>query len=772
MRLLTRILAGLVLALLIAVAGGWLWLRTSLPQVDGTVKLPGLAAPVEVTRDVYGVPHIRARSDRDAFFALGFVHAQDRLWQMDFQRRFAAGRLSEVVGARALASDRMMRTLGIYRLAEGTVARLSPEVRSAVDAYAAGVNAYIAQHRGAWPLEFYLLRYRPEPWKAADSLVWGRMMGLFLSRNWHEEALRAVLAKRLSAAQLDLLFPPYPEDAPTTLARLLSIGDPAFGSASNAWVLSGAHTGSGKPLLANDPHLRFRLPGIWYLARIDAPDFAFSGATVAGVPFPVLGHNDRIAWGFTSAESDVQDLFVERVDPKAPGRYLTPGGSEPFATRTENIAVRDATDATITIRATRHGPVISGLEPAIGWLAGPGEVIALDTPTLDPDDRTPEALYRLARAQDWNAFRNALRDWQSPHENIFYADVGGRIGYIAPAKLPVRKAGDGSVPSPGWDGSHDWTGFVPFDELPQTVDPPGGILFNANNPAGPPARADAYGRGITTGWRARRIQALLSRPRRFSTASMTAIQMDALSLGARALLPLMLPARPTTPLGQNALALMRGWDGTMDRDRPQPLIYAAWLRALDRLIFADELGDDYAAWSDLHTTQVIAVLTRENAWCDDVTTPVKETCADRLAAALDGAAAELAARYGGDPAAWRWGAAHRVRFDHPVLGHVPLIGSLFDVELAVDGADDTINRGRTDIADPRRPYASIHGAGYRGVYDLAALDQSRFIVVPGQSGNPLSRHYADLTQMWRDGRFLTIGPDAGPDAQRLMLAPP
>jgi penicillin amidase len=768
-----RFLTGFLVVLLIAAAGLWLWLRSSLPQLDGTLTLAGLSAPVEVTRDRYGVPQIRAQSDHDAFFALGFVHAQDRLWQMDFQRRFTAGRLSEVVGPRALASDRMMRTLGLYRLAEGTVKRLSPGARAAVEAYAAGVNAYIAQHRGAWPPEFYLLCYRPERWTPADSLVWGRMMGLFLSRNWHEEALRAVLAKRLSAAQLELLFPPYPSDAPTTLARLLGIGAPAFGEASDEWVLSGVHTASGKPLLANDPHLRLRMPGIWYLARIDTPDFSFAGATVAGVPFPILGHNRRIAWGFTSAESDVQDLFVERVDPKDPGRYLTPGGSATFETRAERIKVRGAPDDTITIRATRHGPVISDLAgTSVEGIAGPGEVIALQTPTLAPDDHTADALYHVAWAQNWREFRDALRLWDSPQQNVVYADVDGRIGYVAPARLPIRKSGNGSLPSPGWDGSHDWTGFVPFDDLPQAVDPARGVLFNANNPAGPPGRAEAYGGVASMGWRARRIQQLLSGSRHFTPADMTAMQMDTVSLSARALLPLLLPARPATALGQKALSLMRGWDGTMDHSRPQPLIYTAWLRALVRLIFADELGDAYPSWARLHATQVIAVLTRHQAWCDDVRTRAKESCAERLAAALDQAAGELAARYGDDPAAWRWGAAHQALFDHPVLGRIPVIGPLFDVDLPVGGGADTLNRGLSDIEDPRRPYASIHGAGYRGVYDLAALDRSRFVVTPGQSGNPFSPHYADLAELWRAGGFLTIAPDAGAGADRLILSPP
>lgn len=771
MRILVRVLGGLLLILAVAAGGAFLWLRTSLPQTTGATALAGIDAPIEILRDSHGVPRIRARSERDAFFALGFVHAQDRLWQMDFQRRVAAGRLSEVLGPRSLPGDKSIRTLGIYRLAEDSLARLSPPVRAALDAYTAGVNAYIDTHAGAWPIEFYVLRYRPERWRPADSLVWGRMMALFLSRNWREEALRAGLAKRLSERQLDVLFPPYPADAPTTLADLLDLADPSFGSASNAWAVAGAHSASGKPLLANDPHLRFGTPGQWYLARIEAPGFSFAGATVAGVPFPILGHNGHVAWGLTSAESDVQDLFVERSDPGDPGRYLVPGGTQPFAVREETIAVRGDAPVTIRIRATRHGPVISDLDPRLAQLAGSGEVISLAATALDPDDRTPEALYRLGRARDWTSFREALKDWHAPHQNIFYVDASGRIGYIAPARLPVRKAGNGALPSPGWDGSHDWTGWIPFDQLPQAVDPPRGFFANANNPTGPRENGEATGRNVTPGWRAQRLEALLAGRDRHTRDSMTAIQMDALSLGAQALLPLMLPARPATPLGQSALARLQGWDGLMDRDRPQPLIYTAWLRALVRLIFADELGAAFAAWSDLRTLSIRTVLTREPAWCDDVTTPAKEDCPDRLALALDQAAAELAERYGDDPSAWRWGVAHEARFDHSVLGRIPVIGGLFNTVLPVDGADDTLHRGRSNVDDPRKPYASIHGAGYRGVYDLAKLDDSRFTATPGQSGNPLSPHYGDLARIWRDGRFLSLRADIDGETRRLLLTP-
>jgi len=748
--------------------GGFLWLRGSLPQTDGTIALAGPRGPIEIARDRHGVPTIRAGSEHDAFFALGFVHAQDRLWQMDFLRRLGAGRLSEVLGEPTLRSDKLMRTLGLHRLAERQLAALKPETRAAIDAYTAGVNGFLARHQGAWPVEFYLLRYRPEPWRAADSLIWGRLMAVFLSRNAREEALAARIVKRLGAEALDILLPPYPAEAPRSLAGLAN--PLALGAASNAWTVSGAHTESGKPLLANDPHLRLRIPGLWYLARIETHDRLMAGATVPGVPFHILGHNGHIAWGLTSAETDVEDLFIERIDPRDPGRYLAPGGARRFLTRKETVRVRGGGAAVIEVRATRHGPVTSDIDPALAELAGAGHVIALASPAFLPDANGPDALYALSRARDWTQFRAALADWSLPHLNFTYADRTGSIGLAAPARIPVRRSGDGRLPVPGWTGAHDWTGYIPRDELPVARDPAKGWIVNANNPTPKTDNPHWLGRNRSAGYRARRAEMLLRARARHDPASMTAMQMDTVSLMARDLLPLLSRARPDTETGRKALALMQGWDGRMAADRPQPLIFMEWFSRLQRRLFADELGPLYDSWGGLHPLSVEAALRRLPRWCDDTVTPAPETCDGRIAAALDDAAGALAARHGRDPAGWRWGAAHRARLDHPVMGRIPVIGGLFNRRVQVDGGAATLNRGLMRLDDPDRPFDSVHGAGFRAVYDLADLDASRFVIATGQSGNVLSPHYDDFVARWRTGGFVSLGARPA-EATRLRLVP-
>ena len=632
-----RVALWLMILLLVVSTGGWLWLRSSLPRTEGEISLLGIKQAVEIKRDRYGIPHIRAKTERDAYFALGFVHAQDRLWQMDFQRRLGAGRLSEVIGPPTLPTDRYMRTLGLHRLAKISAARLSPKTRAAVDAYTAGVNAYLESRNGAWPIEFYLLRYRPEPWTPADSLVWGKIMGIFLSRDWREEALRARIKEKLGGRDLTTLFPDYPGDGPRTLASIWpGIQNPlAVASASNAWVLSGNRTVSGKPLLANDPHLRFRTPGIWYLARIETPELSLTGATVPGVPFMLLGHNQKIAWGITSAESDVQDLFIEKLEPSDPTWYRTPEGARPFITQTETIRVRGQGDVTLRIRRTRHGPVLSDMSPELKALAPAGNVIALATPALREDDRGSEALYKLNHARNWPQFQDALRDWHSPHVNFTYADTEGNIGFFAPARLPLRRAGDGRLPAPGSSGSHDWVGTIPYDDLPKAFNPRRGWIANANNP---PSRASqTAGRPRTPGYRARRIASMITAKPRHDIASMTNMQRDNLSLAARDLLPLLLRTRPKTERAARAHALLRGWDGTMARSIPQPLIFTAWLKALNRRLFADELGTLFAVYHGLRPLSTKSALTRDKYWCDDRTTALPESCDDQVSLALQDA---------------------------------------------------------------------------------------------------------------------------------------
>src|SRR3954451_9654393 len=369
------VLAGFLILLVLILGGGYAYLRSSLPRIEGNITVQGITAPVTIARDADGVPLITASNDADAAFGLGFAHAQDRLFQMETMRRYGTGRLAEIFGAQVVGIDTQMRILGLYRLAEAAFSHLSAPMRRTLEAYAAGVNAFLATHRGALPPEFQLLRLTPEPWRPADSLVWGKMMDLELTGNYRGELLRARLARSLSPEQLAFLYPQYPKDAPTTLAELARIYrtlplDPLYAGlapeigptyASNNWVVDGAHSVSGKPLLANDPHLGFSAPGVWYLARLKTPEREVAGGTAPGVPFVLIGHNDRIAWGFTTTASDVADLFIEKLDPNDPGRYLTPEGTEPFATRQETITVRDAAPVTLTIRSTRHGPVLSDM---------------------------------------------------------------------------------------------------------------------------------------------------------------------------------------------------------------------------------------------------------------------------------------------------------------------------------------------------------------------------------------------------------------------------
>lgn len=767
---------------LIAVAG-ILWLRTSLPGLSENIALSGIEAPVDVVHDRNGIPHIIAGSADDAYRALGFVHARDRLFQMDFMRRLGAGRLSEVTGRPTLQLDKTMRTLGLYRLAGATVKRLPPDARAALDAYAAGVNAFLTARSGALPPEFVVLQYRPEQWTPADSLVWGRLMAMRLTGNWRTEALRAALAGRLSATQLADLWPQDRDATPTTLAGALPVAEttrlaaqvlnniPAWlrqVSASNSWVISGAVSGtgtkSGKPVLANDPHLGYRAPGLWYLARISAPGLDVTGATVPGVPFHILGHNGRIAWGFTTTDSDTQDLFVERIDPGRPDHYLTPDGPAPFITRREVIKIKDAPPESLTVRTTRHGPVISDIYDNLPKIAGTDHVIALAATSLRADDMTPLALYRFNRAQDWPAFRQAARHFHSPQQNISYADTDGNIGFVAPGRVPVRRTGRGRHPVPGWTGAFDWTGVIPFEALPQSYNPASGQIVNANHRIVP----YSYKWYLTDDWsapyRARRIYGFLGTQAPHSVTQSMRLQTDTLSLAAKDLLPVLLKnLEAQTDKRRRVAALLDTWDGQMSRGAAAPLIYSTWLAAVNRALYADELGPLFPQYFGLRPRVVLHMLTRRTAWCNDVTTDAAETCREIVSRALDTAISALEDKYGGDIDDWRWGEALQAVFSHPLFGRIPVVKQLSDIRIESDGGPYTVNRAQSRVGNAKAPFASVHGPGYRAVYDLSDLANSRFATATGQSGNPLSSLYANTTRNWRDGKYIKI-PQTRADA--------
>jgi penicillin G amidase len=785
-------LGSLLLLVCLAFLGLFVWLRQSLPQVSGTIDVAGLSRPVEIRRDRDGIVTIRAASENDAYFALGFVHAQDRLLQMDLTRRLGAGRLSEIIGPAAVSTDIVMRTLGLYHLAEDQLGALPAELQAVADAYCAGVNAFLDQG-GVLPLEFALLRYRPEDWRPADTLVWGRLMAWQLSGNWRDEVLRRQIAAVLTPDQLALLWPalpgpssqaalPSPAQPSAAQTQLAALPDlpflPRLPGESNNWVVAGSHTASGKPLLANDPHLGLQTPSQWYLVRIETPGLTLVGATAPGVPFLIIGHNGRVGWGFTTTQSDTQDLFIEKLLPGDPRRYQTPDGPSLFESHDETIAVRGEAARTIAVRSTGHGVVVSGTDLARGLALGADEVAALAWPALKPDDPTPLALWRMNHAKDAGELRGALVDFHAPQQNVVFADRGGEIGFVAAGLVPKRRAlyAGSQMPAPGWSGDYDWTGFVDFAQLPQEKDPPRGWIATANNKI----VGSDYPYFLAARWEAafriRRIRELLGERTGLTADDMAKIQLDDLSLTARDLLPAMLDAvaGESDPRAASAVAVLRGWNLAMSRDQPAPLIFAAWLGFLHRAIFAGRLGPLYPdfAWHEAEDLSrvLLGAPPPLAGWCDDPRTPSVEDCPARIRAAFAETLAELQQAYGADVAGWRWGTAHQAALPNRVLAGVPVIGRWLDPAIATDGADDTVNRA-TYPGDQAGRFPVVHGPGLRMILDFADLDRSRFIIAGGQSGNPLSPHYHDQVERWRDGRFLTIVGD-GDELLTLRPKPP
>jgi penicillin amidase len=770
----------LVVLIIILAGGGFVALWSSLPTVDGRIVVSGVRGEVTIARDAEGVPTITAEDDNDLAFGLGFAQAQDRLFQMELQRRYGAGRLAEMFGATAIPIDTQMRVLGLYRAAEAAFPTLSPAVRSGIEAYGAGVNAYISGHGLLLPPEFLLLRFKPEPWKPADTLVWGKLMDFQLGGNYRGELLRAQLAQTVSADDMAFLYPDYPKDAPRTLAalaplyrqlplaRLYAALPEGLGPhyASNNWVVDGAHSQSGKPILANDPHLGFSTPGFWYLVRLKTPQHAIEGGSVAGTPLVIIGHNENIAWGFTTTTADIEDLFIEKLDPADSSRYMVADGSVSFRTRQETIAVRDAATVTLTVRSTRHGPVISDMLPA-GTIDA-GYVLALEASFLEGDDRSAEALWDIDRAGDWASFRDGLKNLVGPPQNIVYADAGGMIGFIAAGRIPIRKTGEGWLPAPGWSGDYDWQGYIPFDELPQATNPASGHFVSANNKIVP----DSYPYFISRDWdlpsRAKRIEELLTATPRQSPDASALIQADTLSLMARRLVPLMTKIVPTNEAAREAVDRLQAWDFHMDADKVEPLLFTAWLRQFARAILYGRLGNAAADYWDLRPQVMEAVLTQRPDWCTDPKKP-GETCDTRLAETLDAALDELRRTYGNEMARWQWGRAHIAYFPNAVFERVPLLRDWLRVTIPTPGGYDTVNRGPSLIRDDEHPYEQHFGAGLRIITDMAAPANSRMMIAAGQSGNPLSPHYDDLLSRWR--AFDWLVPAKSAVADTLTLAP-
>lgn len=767
-----------------------MWYRSaSQPKIDGKFTLRGIGAAVDIVRDAEGIPHIYAKNSGDAYFALGFVHAQDRLWQMELNRRIPAGRLAEVLGPNALDTDRFIRTLGVRRNAEKILANLSVETRAALDAYARGVNAFLENRSGPLPLEFQLTGApAPAPWQAVDSIGWQTMMAWDLGSNWTQELLRMRLAQRLSLAQINEFLAPYPGDevlqtqdytglyrqlTGTTgqLVAVAALAPPSYvdGMGSNNWVVGSELSETGKPLLANDPHLGLSAPALWYFAHLSAPGLNVIGATLPGIPSIVLGRNDRIAWGFTNTAPDVQDLYIERINPDNRRQYQTPDGWSEFKVRTETIKVKGQDDVTLEVRETRHGPVISGALPIIERAALDAKkyVVSFAWTALRPDDLTLQAGMKFNLAQNWQQFLDGAKDFGSPQQNIVYADVDGNIGFIAPARVPIRKPENdlkGLAPAPGWDARYDWAGFIPFDELPHQFNPASQRIVTANHKV---VAAD-YPHFLTSEWtspyRAIRIDALLNAKPKHSVDSFAEIQKDHVSLAAQEILPILRKTVPRTDRAKAGLDTLIGWNGSMDANRAEPLIYNAWIRAASRQIFADELGEalmkDYWEQRNVHrsTLNVLQNKDGQGRWCADVTSEAgrKQSCDDVLALSLDAAVADLEKRYGKDISTWNWGEAHVAHSEHRPFSKVDVLARFFDIRVPTPGDTFTVNVGRHNLKDDKAPFANKHAASLRAIYDLANPENSRFIHSTGQSGSVLSDLYRNFSWRWANVAYVSM----------------
>jgi penicillin G amidase len=866
-RIVERLLR-ILLVVLVIVAGaltgivGAVTIR-ALPQQDGAIQIPGLGSSVTVLRDENGIVNIYADDPHDLFLAQGYVHAQERLWQMEVWRHISSGRLSELFGASTLSEDKFIRTLGWRGAAERDLAALSAGPRDALDAYAEGVNAYIESHRAGLGLAFVVAGmkagiggvggYDIEPWTALDTLAWQKVQAWQLGGNFDTEVFRMLADEKLGDPKLtDALFPPYgdsmpvitPSEAATRLPAVTTASSPAPRTAtatdtsdagwrdvatigqrilaiagldaggglvgdhqigSNDWVIAPSLSETGGALLANDPHLGISMPSVWFInglhcrtVKADCP-YDVTGVTFPGVPGVVLGHNARIAWGATNTDPDVQDLFIEKADPKDADSYLFGKESIPFAVRTETIKVAGAADVVLEVRETRHGPILNDVDKRLAN----APLLALRWTATADVDGTFEAIFNFQTATNYEEFRAAFESYGAPSQNFVYADVDGHIGYVLPGHIPIRSDGadQGARPRSGSDGKHEWAGYIPFKELPSQLDPASGTIVSANNAAVDAGYPYYIASEWDPGYRASRIHSLIDHATGGTGGTgvtideMADIQNDTLVLRADLVRPHLAGIEPATPDGKTVLDQLTAWDGMADTDSVGATAYLQFEYRLIRGLFDDELGDlarDYVG-SGASWQATIGLLDHpQSAWWDDTSTTGRtETAPDIIAAALDAAGADLRNAYG-EPKDWTWGRAHQAEFREQTLGESgigPLEWYFNKGPVAVAGAAGAVrnNYYRIDRAYPDpddTDFVPVGTAGlfevttlpsYKLLIDMSDIDGARIVQTTGQSGNPGDSHYGDLIQPWAEGAtvplYFTKQAVEGTVRKRLTLTP-
>ena len=812
-------LGALILAVLLAGGGGFYFKSylpntvapKSFPQIDGEIQLEGLDGPVDVYRDSVGIPHIYATTQHDLFFAQGYIHAQDRFWQMDFWRHVGSGRIAEMFPSQA-DTDAFLRTLGWRVTAEQEYELLDAESKALVNAYTAGVNSYIEGKDAVdLSLEYALLGlpilapdYKIEPWTPVHSLTWGKAMAWDLRGNMGEEIERAVLMKTLTPEQVAELFPEYPSDHPVivnkiggetvarnatpaaafnipddvlaTLQNNVSLLDVALGPlgdgvGSNSWAVSGSLTSTGEPFLANDPHLGIQMPSIWYQVHLecrpvsDACPYNVAGFSFPGVPGVVIGHNEQIAWGFTNVGPDVMDLYIERVNPENPNQYEVNGEWVDFETREEIIHVAGGEPISHTVRLTRHGPVISD---DYGPLKDKGEagdeefvpfkdragvdlpeqyVIALQWTALAPS--TPfKAIWGFDKAKNWDEFREAAKDFHVPPQNLIYADVNGNIAYQMPGDIPIRAKGDGTLPVPGWTDEYEWTGYLPFEELPYTVNPDEGYIVTANNRVPP----FDYPNWITYDWdygfRAQRIVDMIQdAPGKIDIAYIQQMQGDSFDAVAAQYVPILLE---TEGLSEKHASLLTGWDYQDSIDSSAAAMFNAFWRRMLKNTFNDEMPEErYYPDGGSRWNEVMRHMDESSRWWDDTsTTEVVETREEIIKKSFAEGVSELEEKFGSDTSKWKWGDMHASTFRNGTLGEsgIGLIEDLFNRgPFPTGGGEAIVNATGWSVRDG---YETNWLPSMRMIVDLGVLSNSVTVHTTGQSGHAYHPHYIDLAPLW------------------------
>lgn len=797
-RWLMRIASALVLLSIAALWLAWFFASRSLPDYDATYGDQDITARVEIVRDHSNVPHIFAQSDADAFYALGFAHAQDRLWQMTMLRRTAQGRLSELFGERTFKIDSLLRRFDLYGLSVASVEDQSEEALSALDAYSAGVNAWIAEvnagSRGRGAPEMWLFNHPVAPWQPADSIAVLKLMALQLSSHLQEEVLQARTSLMLDQDRVADILPDAPglgiaalpeyssviRDVPRYAASTrqpfdtLSPANPrGLSGASNAWAAGISRSTTGSTLLANDPHLGLTAPSIWYLARLELSTGGVIGGTIPGVPAVITGRSANLGWGLTAAYLDDQDIFIEEVNPRNPAEYRTEDGWAPFRTRESIIEIKDAPARTIQLQWTQNGPVLPPDQYDLGTIRPPGHVTALSWTALSENDTTISASIRLMRARNVDQAIAAGRLHVAPALNITIADrndVALKMFGAVPRRNPGH-ATQGRLPSYGYEARNQWNGYMPYSSNPEFVDPVGGIVGNTNNRTVDRPFPDHISFTYSDTQRVNRWRRLMQAREVHTRESFIEAQLDTVSFTARSLLPLVgadlwftgeTAAEGTVARQrQIALAILSEWNGEMNEHLTEPLIYAAWMRALQERLIRDELGplaDEFIHVEPLFIERVYRDVNGASVWCDVIQSAPTETCTDIARLALDDAIVWIEENFGTSLESLRWGDAHQATHDHPVLGEAPFLNWFVNIRQSTSGGDNTLMRGRTSGADPT-PFHNVHAAGYRGVYDFADPDSSVFVISTGQSGHPLSRYYDNLGELWRRGEYIPMSLD-------------